>query len=328
MIVMRPTLAAALLSSSLVLSGCAAFSDDSTGSGAGSGSDKEVQVVASFYPLHYAAQRVAGDRADVVNLSQPGAEPHDLEIPPKETSQIVDADLVVFESGFQPAVDDAIDQNAAGETLDAAEVVDLLPLEEGEEGEGHGNEEHGAEEHAGEEGHDHGELDPHFWQDPVRLAKLGDAVADKLATVDPDHAEEFTANAERLRADLDSLDRAYQQGLADCERDTVVVSHDAFGYLSKYGLHMEPIAGLSPDAEPTPADLARLQDLIGAEGITTVFSERLVSPRLSRTLADDMGITTAVLDPIEGLSDQTADEDYVSLMEHNLASLKKANACP
>ena len=327
MIVMRLKLAAALLSGFLALTGCAAFSDDNTGPGAGPGRDHEVQVVASFYPLQYAAQRVAGDRADVVNLTQPGAEPHDLEIPPRETSQIVDADLVVYESDFQPAVDDAIDQNAAGETLDAAEVVGLLPLEEGGEDEEHGTEAHEDEDHGAEEHHDHGDLDPHFWQDPVRLAKLGDAVAEKLATVDPDHAEKFTANAADLRADLDSLDQAYERGLTGCERDTVVVSHDAFGYLSKYGLHMEPIAGLSPDAEPTPADLARLQDLIGAEGITTVFSERLVSPRLSRTLADDMGITTAVLDPIEGLSDQTADEDYISLMEHNLASLQKANAC-
>jgi len=108
----------------------------------------------------------------------------------------------------------------------------------------------------------------------------------------------------------------------------VVVSHDAFSYLERFGLHIEGIAGLSPEAEPTPADLARLQDLIGSEGITTVFSERLVSQRLSQTLADDMGITTAVLDPIEGLSDETSDEDYLSLMRENLSALELANGCP
>ena len=106
-----------------------------------------------------------------------------------------------------------------------------------------------------------------------------------------------------------------------------MVSHDAFSYLDRFGLKVEGIAGLSPDAEPTPADLARLQELIDDDGITTVFSERLVSPRLSQTLADDMGITTAVLDPIEGLSDETADEDYLSLMRENLAALEEANGC-
>ena len=107
----------------------------------------------------------------------------------------------------------------------------------------------------------------------------------------------------------------------------MVVSHDAFGYLEKYGLEMEPIAGLSPDAEPTPADLGRLQRLITADGVTTVFSERLVSPRLAESLAGDLGITTAVLDPIEGLSSESADDDYLTLMRANLAALETANGC-
>jgi zinc transport system substrate-binding protein len=223
----------------------------------------------------------------------------------------------VFARGFQPAVDDAIDQNATGTKVDAAEVVHLEPVDHtGHEGEGH--------DHAG---HDHGDLDPHFWLDPLRMAELADAVAEALGKADREHAEEYAANAASLRTELESLDRSYEQRLARCERNTVVVSHDAFGYLSKYGLEMEPIAGLSPGAEPTPADLARLQDLIGSEGITTVFSERLVSPRVSQSLADDVGVETAVLDPIEGLSDDTDDEDYLSLMRHNLAALEKANGC-
>jgi zinc transport system substrate-binding protein len=256
----------------------------------------------------------------VVNLTKPGGEPHDLEIPPKETAQIVDADLVLYESGFQPAVDDAISQNSGGTTLDASDVVDLVAPDH--DGHDHGAADHGSTDHA-----DHTDLDPHFWQDPDRMAALGQAVAKKLAGVDPTHAAEYAANARRLSSDLTALGSAYARGLATCQRDTVVVSHDAFGYLSKYGLVMEPIAGLSPGAEPTPADLARLEDLIRSDGITTVFSERLVSPRLSASLANDVGVRTAVLDPIEGLSDQTTDDDYLSLMRQNLTGLRKANGC-
>jgi zinc transport system substrate-binding protein len=153
------------------------------------------------------------------------------------------------------------------------------------------------------------------------------AVADALVETDPDHTDVYRGNAADLRADLQQLDLAYGHGLADCARNTVVVSHDAFGYLDRYGLEFAPIAGLSPGAEPTPADLSRLRDLIRAEGITTVFSERLVSPRVSETLADDLDIGVAVLDPIEGLSDETADEDYLSLMRENLAALEEANGC-
>ncbi|MCW2844950.1 MAG: Zinc transport system substrate-binding protein [Nocardioides sp.] len=276
-----------------VLSGCAALSGEDTAG---------IQVATAFYPLQFVTERVAGDRASVDNLTRPGKEPHDLELTIGETADLALADLVVYERGFQPAIDDAVDQNATGEVIDAADVVDPVDYA-------------------------NGETNPHFWQDPLRLADLGDAVADGLARVDPDHADDYLANADELRGELERLDADYARGLGHCERTTVVVSHDAFGYLAKYGLVMAPIAGLSPDAEPTPTDLARLQDLIDADGITTVFGERLVSPRLTRSLADDMGITTAVLDPIEGLSSETADRDYLSLMRENLRALETANGC-
>ncbi|GEP34345.1 zinc ABC transporter substrate-binding protein [Nocardioides szechwanensis] len=274
-------------------------------------------MATAFYPLQYAAERVAGDLAEVDNLTVPGKEPHDLELTVSETAVIVQADLVVFEGGFQPAVDDGIDQNATGTVLDVTTAADLLPIEDGHEEE---SEEEQAE-------HDHGDLDPHFWQDPLRMAAVGDAVAEELAEIDPEHADDFRANAADLRADLEALDTEYAEGLADCERDTVVVSHDAFGYLAKYGLHLAPVAGLSPEAEPTLGDLADLQQLIDDEGITTVFSETLGSPRFTRPLADDLGLRTDVLDPLEGLASEGDTSDYLSLMRDNLAALQEANGC-
>ncbi len=239
----------------------------------------------------------------MTGLTTPGKEPHDLELTIKETADIASADLVVYEDGFQAAIDDAIAQNAAGEVLDAAAVVGLQPF---------------ADESA---------LDPHFWLDPLRMATLGEAIADSLSGLDTAHAEEYATNAAELRSDLERLDEQFTDGLASCERTTIVVSHDAFGYYARYGLTVAPVAGLSPEAEPTPADLGVLQKLIREEGITTVFSERLVSPRLTQTLAEDMGVETAVLDPIEGLSDETSAEDYLTLMEQNLEALRKSNAC-
>ncbi len=279
----------ALLAGSI--SGCAALSGADTAG---------TQIATAFYPLQFVAQRVAGDRAEVVNLTQPGQEPHDLELTIRESAEIARSDLVIHEGGFQAAVDAGIDQNADGEVLDAADVG-LEDLE--------------------------GRPDPHFWLDPLRMADLADLVAARLSRIDPAHAEEFDARAAGLRRRLTALDTAYAEGLARCARSTVVVSHDAFGYLQKYGLTIESLTGLSPDSEPTPADLGRLQRLIGTEGITTVFSERLASPRVTRSLARDAGVASAVLDPIEGLSDQTTDEDYLSLMRENLTALEKANGC-
>jgi len=286
------------------LSGCAAFTGDG---GEPASSAGRVRVAAAFYPLAYVVERIGGADVDVTNLTAPGGEPHDLEPSVEVTADIAEAGLVVYERGFQPAVDAAVDETASGDVLDAADVVDLVPFRD-----------HGV---------DSDEIDPHFWLDPLLLADLGDAVADKLADVDPDHADDYRGNATDLRSDLETLDTQYADGLARCDRSTVVVSHDAFGYLQRYGLEMEAILGLSPEAEPTPADLARLQDLIREDGVTTVFSESIVSPKAAEALADATGARSAVLDPIEGLTDRTADEDYLSLMQANLTALEKANGC-
>ncbi len=319
-----PVLAAAVLAS-VSLSSCAAFSD---GGSAAVDDGGAPQVVAAFYPLEYVASRVAGDRAEVNALTAPGQEPHDLELSVADNATVAGADLVVLEGGFQAAVDEAVEQNAPGVVLDVADVLDLKTIdeegaEEGAEEEGHEGE--SAEEHA--EHAEAGDVDPHFWLDPTLMADAGDAVAEALAGVDPDGAQEYADRAAALRTDLESLDEELGSGLAGCERDTVVVSHDAFGYLDRYGIDVEAVAGLSPDAEPTPADLGRLQELIGDDGITTVFSERLASPALTETLARDAGVTTAVLDPIEGLTEETAEEDYLSLMRSNLEALRAANGC-
>lgn len=293
----------------LVLSAC--------GTPTEGGESDEGPVVASFYPLAWVAERVAGDNYDVLNLTAPGAEPHDLELGITQTAGLQSASLIVFAHGMQPAVDAAVDNVSESTVIDAAEVVDLIPLAE------HGDE----ETHEDDHGDEHGDADPHFWLDPLRMADLADAVADELGDLHPESAGEFTANAAEARADLERLDSAYTTGLASCERETVVVSHAAFGYLSRYGLHFEAIAGLSPDAEATPADLARLQELIAHEGITTVFSERLASSAMADSLAGDVGVKTAVLDPIEGLTSEDPHADYLSLMTENLAALQKANGC-
>ncbi|KAA1426164.1 zinc ABC transporter substrate-binding protein [Nocardioides antri] len=312
MILMRLSLAVPVLTVlALAASGCSAFDEG------GANADDGVDVAAAFYPLAYVSERVAGEHADVELLTQPGTEPHDLELNVSTTAEISSADLVVFEHGFQPSVDDAVEQNAAGVALDAADVVDLVAAEES-------HEEHEA--HEGEDEHDHGDVDPHFWQDPLRVADLGDAVAEELAEIDPDHADDYDENAAALRSDLEALDEQFTTGLADCERDTIVVSHDAFGYLEKYDVHIAPLVGLSPEAEPTAAVLGELQELIRDEGITTVFSEPL-EPDLVAGLASDLDLRTATLDPIEGLTDASDGEDYLSLMESNLESIREANEC-
>lgn len=301
----RPLLVVPALALPALLAGCGttAAADDDT-----------VQVLASFYPLQMVAQEVGGDRVSVESLTPPGAEPHDVELSPAQVSHLDTADLVVYLSGFQAAVDDAVAQTAPQHVLDAADVTPLLSDE------GH--------EHEHEEGddHDHGGLDPHFWLDPSRMPAVADAVAEQLTELDPDGADEFAANAAALSERFAALDAAYQAGLAECSIRTFVTSHTAFGYLAdRYDLHEVGISGIDPEAEPSPARLAEVSDVVEQEGVTTIFFETLVSPKVAETLAADLGVDTAVLDPIEGLADE--DADYFTVAEDNLEALRVALSC-
>jgi zinc transport system substrate-binding protein len=270
------------------------------------GGDGKPDVVASFYPLQYVAQRIVGDHADVTNLTAPGVEPHDVELSPRQVAKVSGASVVFYEHGLQPAVDDAVKNNGPKYRVDAADTVRLRHGDSSEDG----------------------DLDPHFWLDPTLLAKVAQSFADEMSKADPDHAADFAAGNDRLQTDLQDLDGEYRAGLQHCTTRTLVVSHDAFEYLgARYDLEVHAITGLSPDAEPSAKHLAELSGLIRTDKITTVFSERLASPRLADTLAGDLGITTAVLDPIEGLTSSNPDDDYLSLMRANLAAIQKAGGC-
>jgi zinc transport system substrate-binding protein len=256
-------------------------------------------IVAAFYPLAFAAEQIGGAGFTVQNLTPPGVEPHDLELSAGDIQTIGRAGVVLYlGSGFQPALEKAIDSTSAN-------GVDLLDAVETHEG--------------GEKEHD---VDPHVWLDPIRYSVIAERIGKEL-----DGVAEAAAFADRLKA----LDLEFRRGLAHCEHDEIVTSHAAFGYLAeRYGLKQVAITGLSPEAESTPRDLEQVVGNVRAVGATTVFFETLMSPRLAQTVAREAGVQTAVLNPIEGLTEKeaAAGGDYFSVMRENLAALRKALACP
>jgi zinc transport system substrate-binding protein len=264
------------------------------------------EVVAAFYPLAFAAERVGGDAVDVANLTPPGAEPHDVELSARDVERVRGADVVFYlGAGFMPALEDAV----AGADGEAVDLLAGFELREGVE------DEHTDEEHEGEE------LDPHVWLDPVRFRRLVTRIGATLERPDA---------AGALAAELTSLDREFRTGLRSCERREIVTSHAAFGYLAeRYGLEQIAITGVSPEAEPTARDLEAVVDEVREHGATTIFFETLVSPRLAQTVAREVGAETAVLNPLEGLTEDERErgENYVSVMRSNLAALREALDC-
>jgi zinc transport system substrate-binding protein len=261
--------------------------------GSGDHSGSRETVVASFYPLAFAAEQVGGEAVSVENLTPPGAEPHDLEVSPGDVSKIKSADLVLLLGhGFQPQLEDA-----AGSGPDVVALLDTPALDL------------------------HPDGDPHVWLDPIRYLKIVERLGAVLRR---------PAAASRLLARLSKLDREYRRGLADCARRDIVTSHEAFAYLAeRYGLHQIAITGLNPEAEPTPQALRETVEVVRASHATTVYFERLVSPRLAETVARETGTKTAVLDPIEGLTDTERKQgaDYFTLMRTNLRALQAGLGC-
>ncbi|MEU4694955.1 metal ABC transporter substrate-binding protein [Actinoplanes sp. NPDC023714] len=282
------------------------------------GGGGKLSVVTAFYPLQFVSERVGGDVVSVSNLTKPGAEPHDVELNARQVGEITDADLVVYLSGFQPAVDDAVKQNGGDHAFDAASSIKLLAASEADEHAHEGEAEHAEESASG--------TDPHFWLDPTRLATVAEAVAAKLGEADPANKDAFTTRAAALSTELKTLDGEFTSGLESCERHELVTSHTAFHYLAdRYGLTQIGITGIDPEAEPSPQRLAAVAEEAKEHGATTIFFETLVSPKVAETLAREVGAQTAVLDPLEGLTDENA--DYFSVMRANLTALTTALGC-
>lgn len=222
---------------------------------------------------------------------------------------------MLYLKGIQPAVDDAIKQSGVKNTVDAATLTTLenhgsevSGHDHGHEGEHAGEEEHGHEEEAPEEhsegdGHNHGEqggADPHIWLDPVKYAEVAKGVGKSLEKADPDHAADYKKNTDALVAELGELNTAYETGLKNTSTKTFITTHSAFGYLAeRYGLTQQGIAGIDPEAEPSPARIQEIHTIAEKEKATTVFFETLASDRTAKTLAKDTGLKTGVLDPLE-----------------------------
>lgn len=292
--------------------------------------DGKLHVVASFYPVQFLAERIGGGHVSVESLTKPGVEPHDLELKPRQIGRLTDADVVLYLKGVQPAVDDAIELAGVEHTVDA---TTLTTLEEHGTEVGHAHGAEGAEgaagEGAGHEGHAHaaetGAGDPHVWLDPVKYAEVARGVGKVFAQADPAHAADYRKNTDTLVKQLGALDTEFKDGLKNTATRTFITTHSAFGYLAeRYGLEQEGVAGVDPEADPSPARVKQLQDIARADKVSTVFFETLASDRTAKTLARDTGLRTDVLDPLEGITDQSKGDDYFQVMRANLAALQTA----
>ena len=269
------------------------------------------QVVTSFYPLYFFTSQIAADKADVYNVTPNGVEPHDYEPSAHDIAKIEDSNMLILNGGKLEAWGEKMRENLNGKkTLILTIGTEIANQEMVEDGENI--------------------QDPHIWLDPVLAKKEVAMITAGLIQIDPANSAFYQANAQTLLMKLDNLDNQFRQGLNSCNKKDIITSHAAFGYLaSEYHFNQMAISGLSPDAEPSVQKLAEVAEFAKTNQVEYIFFESLVSPKLSQTIASEIGAQTLVLNPIEGLSDEEIinGKSYFSEMENNLKNLKIALQC-
>lgn len=287
----------------------------------------KLRVVATFYPLGEFSRQVGGDRTDVSVIVPAGSEPHEYEPTPQDIASMYSADVVVVNGAGVDAWAVKIRSDLENKGVKVVVMSDMLGFIEG----GDAASNHEEDDHDTEEGYGHnGGLDPHFWLDPVLAQQEVSVIENALKSVDMKNQDVYTENARAYMQSLRVLDESYRESLFSCGERTVVTSHDAFGYLARrYGFDSLSIAGFSPESEPSTRQLADLVVLARQKNIRFIFFETLVSPRLSQTLANEIGAETLVFNPLEGLTEDEIDlgKNYISVMRENLNNLRIAMEC-
>lgn len=273
--------------------------------------DGRLKVMASFYPMYDFAQKVGGDKVEVKDMVPAGTEPHDWEPAATDIRNLEDADVFVYNGADL--------EHWAEDVLDTLENQDLVVTEASD----------GVELLDGAGDHAHGDngKDPHVWLDPMRAKQEMENIKDAFVKADPENRDYYEANYEKYAGEFDTLDQELRDGLKDAKSRDIIVAHEAFGYLcNAYDLKQLAIEGLTPDSEPDPAKMQEVIEYAKKYDIHTIFFEELASPKVAKTVAKEVDAVTAVLNPIEGLSEEDieAGEDYFSVMRKNLEALQKA----
>lgn len=296
-------LAAILTISTLGLTACSDHKEAEPGGG-------KLNVKTSFYPLQYLAEQIGGDQVQVESLTPPGTDAHSLELSPKSVDSLRSADAVIYLSGFQSAVDEAVAHSSPKHTLDVHEAAQIGPT---------GNAKSSSNALAGGD-------DPHFWLDAKRMAQVAVKIGDFFSEVDAEHASQYQQRAEETAERMNQLSEKMIAGLSNCDLDTFIVSHEAFGYLAdEVGLRQVGVSGLDPEVAPSPQRIKDISKLVKETGTSVIFTEVNVSPKVMEVLAEDLGVKTSVLDPIATLNDPT--KDYPTLMGENLQHLQEGLHC-
>jgi zinc transport system substrate-binding protein len=274
-------------------------------------------VCVTTFALYDIVKHVSDDTLNIVSILPFGVDPHSYEPTPRLVADIEKSALVIYSgAGLEPWTHGFEFKNRA---LDVSERVTLREL---------GSEEVGESAHHHDDDEAHGAFDPHYWLSFSNMAKAANLIAKELIAVSPQNEKKYIKNRDAYLAMLKNLDAEFSTKLSMCERDTILVNHNAFGYLSDaYGFHVESLSGLSPEAEPNAKSVIRLIEIIQERNVSTVFFESFASDRAIKSVARETNAKVEVLQPLGNVTADEAKLTYETMMKENLLKLSEALDC-
>jgi zinc transport system substrate-binding protein len=280
--------------------------------------EKKPIVAVTTFALYDIVNHIAQDTVEIVNILPFGVDPHSFEPTPQLMAKIEKSALVIYSgAGLEPWVDGFTFKS---KVLNISKYVKLRHLDAHEH---HEHEDHGTHAH-------HNTVDPHYWLDFSNMQKATELITKELIELLPQNRALYEKNEQKYIAMLQKLDKLYREKLSSCKADTVVVSHNALGYLSRnYGFKVESLSGLSPEAEPSAKDVSRIMREIKKDGVRTIFFEHFVNDKVIKSIAKDTQINIDVFQPLGNITKDEAEAklSYEDIMLRNLEKLSKALMC-
>lgn len=292
-------------------------------------------IYSTVYPLQDFAEKIGGDYVEVRTVYPPGADEHTYEPSQKEIIEMAGSDLFFyiglglegFVENIKPILsDEGVSVVPVGERMDLY-ATDSDSHNEDDHADTEENHDHGNQvpEESGE--HQHGNVNPHIWLDPIYAEQIAHTILEELINALPDQKQYFEANFEDMHGNFDSLHQKFTEVSSKAVIKSFIVSHSAYDYWeTRYGLKQLSVAGMSTSEEPSQKQLMEIIDEVKEKKLKYILVEQNVNNKLVDVIQDEANVSAI---PIHNLSvlteaDIKASEDYFSIMNRNIKSLKKA----
>ena len=314
---------AILLTAALVACGSPRPEAESSGS-----ATANFNVVTTFLPITLFTRAVAGECATVTALIPPNLGPHDFQARPGDIALLSKASVLVKNGLEMEHFLDKLTESAGNDDLTIIDTSAGIAVIESDEEDDHHDDHHDDihDDHGQREGHDHGDVNPHIWLDPLRAVQQIETIRDGLVDADPSCKEGYTTRAAAYTTQLKQLNSEIAAQLKPYRGKTFIAFHDFAPYFAqRYELKADYVVDV-PEINPTPADLQRVSEQVKSTQLKALLSEPQEGASSFNALAEDLGVTVITFDPLETGSEQASQnpETYLEVMRRNVVALLQA----